>query len=73
MITLIAKKRIAFRNPESGEFLPVEPQVLCQLPDWIRKDPMYKWSLDSGVITVVEKPTIVEKAPAATAKKGAKK
>lgn len=41
-IRAIAKKKLGFRNPESGELVTVSPYEYATLPDWVVKDPMYK-------------------------------
>ena len=52
MIKLVAKQKIGFRNPETGEIVTAEPYAFSTLPDWITKDPMYGWALADGVIEV---------------------
>ena len=52
MIKLVAKQRIGFRNPETGEIVTAEPYAFATLPDWVEKDPMYEWALADGVIEV---------------------
>ena len=52
MVKLIAKKKIGFRNPETGEVAVAEPYAFATLPDWVAKDPMYAWAKDDGSIEV---------------------
>ena len=73
MVRLIAKKRLAFRNPEDKTFKTVMPGVFETCPDWIKKDPMFQWALQDGSIQVADEAPIVaaaapkqeEKAPEA--------
>lgn len=52
MIKLVAKQKIGFRNPETGEIVTAEPYAFSTLPDWAEKDPMYEWALADGTIEV---------------------
>jgi len=52
MIKLVAKQKIGFRNPETGEIVTAEPYAFSTLPDWVEKDPMYGWALEDGAIEV---------------------
>ena len=52
MIKLVAKQKIGFRNPETGEIVTAEPYAFSTLPDWVEKDPMYGWALADGTIEV---------------------
>lgn len=56
MIKLVAKQKIGFRNPETGEIVTAEPYAFSSLPDWIEKDPMYGWALADGAIEVSGEP-----------------
>ena len=56
MIKLVAKQKIGFRNPETGEIATAEPYAFSTLPDWIEKDPMYGWALADGAIEVSSEP-----------------
>lgn len=51
-IHAIAKKKLGFRNGETGEILTVEPFQYATLPDWVKKDPMYEWSIRDGSLEV---------------------
>lgn len=73
-INLIAKKRIGFRNRDTGEILAVKPLEFSTCPDWIQKDPMFKWAVADGTIEVsgaaaeaVEKPAPKKKKTKAKA------
>ena len=52
MIKLVAKQKIGFRNPETGEIVTAEPYAFATLPDWITKDPMYEWAQEDGNIEI---------------------
>ena len=52
MIKLVAKQKLGFRNPETGEIVTAEPYAFSTFPDWIEKDPMYGWALADGAIEV---------------------
>lgn len=56
MIKLVAKKKLAFRNPaatgSSNKYFTVTPYAFVDAPEWITGDPMYKWALEAGVIEV---------------------
>ena len=62
MVNLIAKKKIGFRNGDTGEVVVASPLEYASLPDWIIKDPMYEWAKADGTITVSgeEKKTVPE-------------
>ena len=47
-INAIAKKKIGFRNGDTGEILTVSPFEYVTLPDWVVKDPIYKWAVKDG-------------------------
>ena len=61
-VRLIAKKRLAFRNPEDQTFKTVMPGVFETCPDWIKKDPMFRWAVQDGSIQVADDAPIVAKA-----------
>lgn len=66
MVRLIAKKRLAFRNPEDQTFKTVMPGVFETCPDWIKKDPMFRWAVQDGSIQVAdEAPVVAKTAPKA--------
>lgn len=56
MIKLVAKKKIAFRNPaatgSSDKYFTVSPYAFTDAPDWIENDPMYDWALNDGTIEI---------------------
>lgn len=56
MIKLVAKQKIGFRNPETGEIVTAEPYAFATLPDWVEKDPMYAWAIEDGAIEVADAP-----------------
>lgn len=56
MIKLVAKQKIGFRNPETGEIVTAEPYAFSTLPDWITKDPMYGWAQEDGSIEIGNEP-----------------
>lgn len=57
-ITIIAKKKLAFRNPDAAgdkdRFFVAEPLVMTAAPDWVAADPMYAWAKASGTLTAME-------------------
>ena len=55
-VKLIAKRRLAFRNPEDKKFVTVMPHVFETVPDWVRKDPIFQWGVSDGTITVADPP-----------------
>mgnify|MGYP000922672686 CR=1 FL=1 len=56
MIKLVAKQKIGFRNPETGEIVTAEPYAFATLPDWVEKDPMYGWAQEDGSIEIGSEP-----------------
>jgi hypothetical protein len=77
MIKAVAKKRLAFHDDE-GSFITVKPFQFVDLPDYVRKDPMFAWAVKDGSLVVSEQVIVpVEEKAEATApapkKKGAKK
>lgn len=52
MIKAIAKKKLGFRNGDTGEIISVEPFAFATLPDWVAKDPLYGWALADGSLEV---------------------
>ena len=71
MIKLVAKQKIGFRNPETGEIVTAEPYAFSTLPDWIMKDPMYGWAQEDGSIEIGSEPK--EDKPPKPPKDGDKK
>lgn len=55
-VKLIAKRRLAFRNPEDKKFITVMPHVFETVPDWVCKDPIFQWGVQDGTITVADPP-----------------
>lgn len=51
-IHAIAKKKLGFRNGDTGEILTVSPFEYVTLPDWVKKDPMYEWAVNDGSLEV---------------------
>lgn len=51
-INAIAKKKLGFRNGDTGEILTVSPFEYETLPDWVKKDPMFQWAVADGSIEV---------------------
>lgn len=56
-ITIISKKKLAFRNPDASSdkdrFFMVEPLVMAAAPDWVTMDPMYAWAKETGTLTAM--------------------
>ena len=71
-INLIAKKRVGFRNRDTGEILAVKPLEFSTVPDWVAKDPMYEWALADGTIEVAGEAAEKTAAPASNKKKKTK-
>lgn len=69
MVKLIAKKKIGFTNPETKEVVIADRYAYSTLPDWIKKDPMFKWAQSDGSIEIYEteksKTKTVKNEPAA--------
>ena len=61
MVKLIAKRRLAFRNPEDQTFVTVTPGVFETCPDWIKKDPLFRWAQQDGSIQVADAAPVVSK------------
>lgn len=53
-INAIAKKKLGFRNGDTGEILTVEPLAYSTLPDWVKLDPMYDWAVNDGSLEVTK-------------------
>lgn len=51
-INAIAKKKLGFRNGDTGEILTVSPFEYETLPDWVKKDPMFQWAVADGSLEV---------------------
>lgn len=54
MIHAIAKRRLAFHKPDGG-FITAVPGEFLSLPDYVEKDPMYRWAIADGVLVVSDK------------------
>lgn len=56
-ITIISKKKLAFRNPDASSdkdrFFMVEPLVMAAAPEWVTMDPMYAWAKETGTLTAM--------------------
>ncbi|MDQ0202484.1 2-nitropropane dioxygenase [Pectinatus haikarae] len=54
-IKLIAKKKLAFHNPNNREEA-YSPEILAfeNAPDWIADDPLFGWAKTDGSIEVSE-------------------
>lgn len=65
MIRVISKKALGFRNLDDNSVVSVRPLVLTELPDWVTKDPMYRWATLDGTLEVMapEPMTIVPEEP----------
>lgn len=66
-ITIISKKKLAFRNPDASSdkdrFFTVEPLVMAAAPDWVAMDPMYAWAKETGTLTAMgPEPALDKKA-----------
>ncbi len=75
MIKAVAKKRLAFHD-DKGSFITVKPFEFVDLPDYVRKDPMFAWAVKDGVLEVADTVTKAVDKPAekaATTKKKATK
>lgn len=51
-IYAIAKKKLGFRNGDTGEIFIVSPFEYSTLPEWVKKDPMYQWAINDGSLEV---------------------
>lgn len=56
MIKAVAKKRLAFHD-DKGSFITVKPFQFVDLPDYVRKDPMFAWAVKDGSLQVSEQVT----------------
>ncbi len=77
MIKAVAKKRLAFHDDKGG-FIIVKPFEFVDLPDYVRKDPMFAWAIKDGALEVSEQVAAPVEAPKeetapATKKGGTKK
>lgn len=52
-ICAVAKKRLAFHD-DKGSFITVRPGEFVNLPDYVRKDPMFSWAVKDGSLQVSE-------------------
>lgn len=74
MIKCIAKKKLAFRNPDNkDELITVRPFEFNTLPDWVEKDPMWGWALKDKVIEVSKETIVAVEPKKPPVKKPAKK
>ena len=55
---IFSRKKIEFKTDEMGSTVMVEPLVFADVPDSIKKDPMFSWVLADKTIDVIE--TIVQ-------------
>lgn len=49
---IFAKKKFMFRQGDQS--FMVDPLVFTSAPDWIKKDPMFKWAQVDGDIEVLD-------------------
>ena len=45
---VFAKKRLEFKNRDTGDVAATSIMDFCDLPDWAVKDPLYQWAKASG-------------------------
>ena len=45
---VFAKKRLEFKNRDTGATAATSILDFCDLPDWAVKDPLYQWAKASG-------------------------
>ena len=64
MIKAVAKKRLAFHD-DKGSFITVKPFQFVDLPDYVRKDPMFAWAVKDGILEVTDTVTAAVEAPKA--------
>ena len=64
MIKAVAKNRLAFHD-DKGSFITVKPFQFVDLPDYVRKDPMFAWAVKDGVLEVADTVTAAVEAPEA--------
>ena len=50
---VFSKKALGFRNFETNEILVVRPLEFAELPEWVKKDPLYAWAIQEGTLSVV--------------------
>lgn len=50
MIRVISNKALGFRNGDDNSIITVQPLVIREVPDWVEKDPIFKWALADGTI-----------------------
>ena len=48
MPRVFAKKRLEFKNRDTGDTTATSILDFCDLPDWAVKDPLYQWAKASG-------------------------
>ena len=61
MIRVLSKKALGFRNLDDNTLVTIRPLVLSEVPEWVVKDPIYKWALSDGTLDVLsDAPTIAE-------------
>lgn len=48
MTRVFAKKRLEFKNRDTGDTAATSIMDFCDLPDWAAQDPLYRWAKASG-------------------------
>ena len=48
MPRVFAKKRLEFKNRDTGDTAATSMLDFCDLPDWATGDPLYQWAKASG-------------------------
>lgn len=48
MKRVFTKKRLEFKNRESGEIVTTGVMAFCELPEWTQHDSLYGWAKADG-------------------------
>ena len=51
---VLAKKKLEFCHPVSGETFPMRPDDFRDAPEWIEKDPLFAWAIKEGSLVTVK-------------------
>ena len=62
MPRVFAKKRLEFKNRDTGDTAATSILDFCDLPDWAMKDPLYQWAKASGDLEELTEKKAVRKA-----------
>lgn len=51
---IFTKKAFKFMNRENGSFVKTQPFSFQDVPEWVKKDPIYALAIKEGIIETIE-------------------